>query len=145
MSEENAVGQVSRRGLLGAAGTGVALAAFGAGTGTATIANASTPGKAVQIGARRKLGSLEVSAVGLGVQNMHRTYQTTIPNRAEMHRIIAKAHDHGVTLFDTAEAYGPHEDERILAKRRSRFAAASSLHRSSDGISIWRPANDAPA
>ena len=26
----------------------------------------------------------EVSAIGLGVQNMHRTYQTTIPDRAEM-------------------------------------------------------------
>jgi opacity protein-like surface antigen len=37
---------------------------------------------------RRKLGSLEVSSVGLGVQNMHRTYQTTIPSRPEMLNII---------------------------------------------------------
>jgi hypothetical protein len=33
---------------------------------------------------RRKLGSLEVSSIGLGVQNMSRTYQTTIPTRSEM-------------------------------------------------------------
>ena len=31
---------------------------------------------------RRKLGALEVSSVGLGVQNTSRTYQTTIPTRA---------------------------------------------------------------
>ena len=30
----------------------------------------------------RRLGTLEVSSIGLGVQNMTRTYQTTIPNRA---------------------------------------------------------------
>ena len=65
---------------------------------------------------RRKLGTLEVSSVGLGVQNMSRTYQTTIPRRPEMHNIIRNAFDHGVTFFDAAEAYGPHEVERILGE-----------------------------
>jgi aryl-alcohol dehydrogenase-like predicted oxidoreductase len=71
---------------------------------------------------RRKLGGkLEVSGVGLGVQNMSRTYQTTIPNRREMINIIRTAFDHGVTLFDTAEAYGPFESERILGEALSPF------------------------
>jgi aryl-alcohol dehydrogenase-like predicted oxidoreductase len=65
---------------------------------------------------RRKLGRLEVSSIGLGVQNMSRTYQTTIPSRTEMHNIIRTAFDHGVTLFDVAEAYGPFEVERILGE-----------------------------
>ncbi|AQR69736.1 aldo/keto reductase [Janthinobacterium sp. LM6] len=65
---------------------------------------------------RRKLGTLEVSSIGLGVQNMSRTYQTTIPGRPEMHRIIRTAYERGVTLFDAAEAYGPHEVERILGE-----------------------------
>jgi aryl-alcohol dehydrogenase-like predicted oxidoreductase len=65
---------------------------------------------------RRKLGSLEVSSVGLGVQNMSRTYQTTIPTRSEMLTIIRTAFDRGVTFFDAAEAYGPHEVERILGE-----------------------------
>lgn len=65
---------------------------------------------------RRKLGTLEVSSIGLGVQNMSRTYQTTIPSRPEMINIIRNAFDHGVTLFDTAEAYGPFEVERILGE-----------------------------
>ncbi len=64
----------------------------------------------------RKLGSLEVSSLGLGVQNMHRTYQTTIPHRPEMVSLIRTAFDCGVTFFDTAEAYGPHECERILGE-----------------------------
>lgn len=62
---------------------------------------------------RRRLGTLEVSSVGLGVQNMSRTYQTTIPTRPEMFRT---AFDHGVTFYDAAEAYGPHEVERILGQ-----------------------------
>lgn len=65
---------------------------------------------------RRKLGTLEVSSIGLGVQNMSRTYQTTIPTRSEMFNIIRTAFDHGVTFYDAAEAYGPHEVERILGE-----------------------------
>jgi len=71
---------------------------------------------------RRKLGkSLEVSAIGLGVQNMSRTYQMTIPTRTEMHNIIRKSFDSGVTLFDAAEAYGPFEVEKILGEGVASF------------------------
>lgn len=69
-----------------------------------------------KIQGRRKLGTLEVSSVGMGVQNMSRTYQTTIPSRPEMHRIIRNAFDNGLTFYDAAEAYGPHEVERILGE-----------------------------
>lgn len=66
---------------------------------------------------RRKLGGkLEVSSIGIGVQNMSRNYQTTIPSRPEMLNIIRNAYDRGVTFFDAAEAYGPHEVERILGE-----------------------------
>ena len=65
---------------------------------------------------RRRLGSLEVSSVGLGVQNMTRTYQTTVPNRAQMIEIIRAAFERGVTFFDAAEAYGPFEVERLLGE-----------------------------
>lgn len=77
--------------------------------------------KAATVKGRRKLGSLEVSSVGLGVQNMHRTYQTTIPHRPEMINIIRTAYDCGVTFFDCAEAYGPHENERILGEAVASF------------------------
>src|SRR5688500_1876556 len=47
---------------------------------------------------------------------MSRTYQTTVPYRPEMLNIIRTAFDHGVTFYDAAEAYGPHEVERILGE-----------------------------
>ncbi|MCO5052218.1 MAG: aldo/keto reductase [Verrucomicrobiae bacterium] len=65
---------------------------------------------------RRRLGKLEVSALGMGVQNMHRKYDTTVPCRPEMIAILRAAFDRGITFFDTAEAYGPWENERILGE-----------------------------
>jgi len=62
-----------------------------------------------------------VSSVGLGVQNMSRRYETTVPYRPEMLAIIRRAFDNGVTFFDTAEAYGPHECERILGEAIAPF------------------------
>ncbi|WP_316862046.1 aldo/keto reductase [uncultured Cohaesibacter sp.] len=108
-----------RRSILAAAG-GLALAPV-AGT-LVTEAKAQTEdNKLIRVEGRRKLGTLEVSSIGIGIQNMHRAYPTTIPNRSEMHRIIQSAFDHGVTFFDTAEAYGPHECERILGEAISSF------------------------
>lgn len=89
-----------------------------AAAGTVSAGRSTT---AAQISARRKLGKLEVSSVGLGVQNMHRTYQTTVPARPEMIDIIRTAYERGVTFFDTAEAYGPHECERILGEAIAPF------------------------
>jgi len=70
---------------------------------------------------RRRLGKLDVSSVGLGVQNMSRKYETTVPYRPEMINIIRAAYDRGVTFFDTAEAYGPFECERILGESIAPF------------------------
>ena len=99
-----------RRGFLLAAGS---LAA------TPLIAQAQVQASApapVALDGRRKLGTLAVSSLGLGVQNMSRNYQTTIPSRPEMHRIIRTAFERGLTFYDAAEAYGPHEVERILGE-----------------------------
>jgi aryl-alcohol dehydrogenase-like predicted oxidoreductase len=112
-----------------AAVAGVAAAPMVAGTsfpvnaqqGAQGVGNGSRGSGAATVSGRRKLGVLEVSSVGLGVQNMHRTYQTTIPNRPEMLNIIRTAFDRGVTFFDCAEAYGPHECERILGEAIASF------------------------
>ncbi|MFV0566013.1 MAG: aldo/keto reductase [Flavobacteriaceae bacterium] len=70
---------------------------------------------------KRKLGKLEVSAIGMGVQNMHRKYTSTVPYRPEMIKILQTAYDKGVTFFDTAEAYGPFENEKILGEAIQSF------------------------
>jgi aryl-alcohol dehydrogenase-like predicted oxidoreductase len=65
---------------------------------------------------RRKIGRLEVSSVGLGCQDFTGTFYATAPSRPDMITLARKAHEHGVTLFDAAEAYGPLEVERILGE-----------------------------
>lgn len=109
--------KIGRRVFLSAAG-GIAAAPLFSGASSqalAQAADASGAASAVSLG-RRRLGSLEVSSVGIGVQNMSRTYQTTIPTRPEMINIIRAAFERGVTFYDAAEAYGPHEVERILGE-----------------------------
>lgn len=103
---------LNRRSFLSLVGV---VAAGSISTGLSSTAEAE---RGVQPFARRgrKLGSLEVSSIGFGVQNMSRSYETLVPYRPEMINIIRAAYDHGVTFFDTAEAYGPFECERILGE-----------------------------
>jgi aryl-alcohol dehydrogenase-like predicted oxidoreductase len=80
---------------------------------------------------KRKLGrqGLEVSALGLGCLGMSQSYGT--PDDAESEATIHRALDLGVTLFDTAEAYGPFHNEellgRSLAGKRSGVAIATKF------------------
>lgn len=111
--------EISRRLLLGAMGSAAiapVLANAATTLGAAAAVDTSTAHRPQSSTGRRKLGALEVSSIGLGVQNMSRTYQTTIPSRPEMIKIIRTAHEHDVTFFDAAEAYGPLEVERILGE-----------------------------
>jgi aryl-alcohol dehydrogenase-like predicted oxidoreductase len=65
---------------------------------------------------KRILGSnLEVTAIGLGCMSMSSGYGPPA-DRGEMIRLIHAAHDHGVTHFDTAEAYGPFANEELLGE-----------------------------
>ena len=105
-----------RRGFLSTAGSLAAVPFLGVADSQASARAAGSGDAAAPAPGRRKLGTLEVSSVGLGVQNMTRTYQTTIPSRPEMLNIIRTAFDHGVTFFDAAEAYGPLEVERVLGE-----------------------------
>ncbi|WP_419951593.1 aldo/keto reductase [Methylobacterium sp.] len=107
---------VRRTLLASVGGLAVASATAGLSSGLAAGQAIASPSPEDGLTGRRKLGALEVSSLGLGVQNMSRTYQTTVPSRPEMHNIIRTAFDHGVTFYDAAEAYGPHEVERILGE-----------------------------
>lgn len=118
---------MNRRNLLKSAGLALAGSALLPVSSLAQTVNAEPKrfgniNTAQPLSGKRKLGkTLEVSSIGLGVQNMSRTYQTTIPSRPEMHNIIRTAFDNGVTFFDAAEAYGPHEVERILGEGVASF------------------------
>jgi len=66
---------------------------------------------------KRKLGKrgLEVSSIGLGCMGMSYAYGD-IPDKKEMISLIQKAVEGGVTLFDTAEMYGPFTNEELLGE-----------------------------
>jgi len=109
---------VSRRKFILATAGLAALSLSGCNTARGPLgpAEAATP-----VLGRRRLGALEVSSLGLGCQNVSRTYQNTVPNRADVINVIRTAYARGVTFFDSAEAYGPHEAERILGESVAPF------------------------
>jgi aryl-alcohol dehydrogenase-like predicted oxidoreductase len=64
---------------------------------------------------KRTLGTsgLEVSALGLGCMGMSQNFGP-VPPRDEMITFLRAAVERGVTLFDTAEVYGPFHNEELV-------------------------------
>jgi aryl-alcohol dehydrogenase-like predicted oxidoreductase len=94
----------------------------------------------------RKLGrqGLEVSALGLGCMGMSGVYATGA-DAAECEATLIEAVEAGVTLFDTAEIYGPYTNEELLGRvlaggRRDRVVLATKfgfdLERSKAGLAL---------
>jgi len=71
---------------------------------------------------KRKLGNngLEVSALGLGCMGLSYGYGPAIEKQAGI-KLIQTAFEHGVTFFDTAEAYGPYANEELLGEALEPF------------------------
>lgn len=64
----------------------------------------------------RKLGQqgLEVTALGLGCMGMSWLYGT--PDQLESVRTLKRAIAFGINFFDTAEVYGPYDNEELLGE-----------------------------
>ncbi len=79
---------------------------------------------------QRRLGNLEVSAIGLGCMGMSSGYVPPADTQ-QMIALIRAAVDRGVTFFDTAEAYGPFANEKLvgaaLAPCRDRVVIATKF------------------
>lgn len=90
---------------------------------SAKTADAGAQSNSLPEAGRRRLGSLGVSPVGLGCQwfpgandtSVSDLYSSTIDRTAAI-RLIRSAVDQGVTLIDTAEAYGPFASEKIVGE-----------------------------
>jgi predicted aldo/keto reductase-like oxidoreductase len=86
---------------------------------------------------KRKLGqNLEVSAIGLGCMGLSFGLGPAI-DKKEAVAVIRSAVDRGVTLFDTAEGYGPFMNEELVGEalepvrdQARRWSARSSASRS---------------
>jgi aryl-alcohol dehydrogenase-like predicted oxidoreductase len=69
---------------------------------------------------KRKIGNLEVSALGLGCMGMSANYGPPA-DKQEMIAVIRAAVDRGVTFFDTAEVYGPFANEELVGEALAPF------------------------
>src|SRR5579863_9865479 len=69
---------------------------------------------------KRKLGNLEVSALGLGCMSMSHGYGPP-GDKQKMIEVIHAAVARGVTLFDTAEVYGPFTNEALVGEALAPF------------------------
>ncbi|MBV9336695.1 MAG: aldo/keto reductase [Solirubrobacterales bacterium] len=63
----------------------------------------------------RKIGNLEVSAVGLGGMGFSHAYGPG-PSDVEAIELMRTAHELGCTFYDTAESYGAGENERLVGR-----------------------------
>jgi len=99
-------------------------AVVGAGLSVAPLSWAASPDSAKVSGARvtntRKLGSLEVSELGVGCMNISANYGAPAGKEQGI-KVIRTANEQGVTFFDTAEVYGPYTNEELVGEALSPF------------------------
>jgi aryl-alcohol dehydrogenase-like predicted oxidoreductase len=69
---------------------------------------------------KRRLGALEVSALGYGCMGLSSGYGDATP-APEAIATVRAAFDRGVTFFDTAEAYGPFANETLVGEALEPF------------------------
>jgi aryl-alcohol dehydrogenase-like predicted oxidoreductase len=99
----------------------------------------------------RKLGNgnLEVSALGLGCMGMTFSY-APFPEKKDSLALLRAAVERGVTFFDTAEVYGPFNNEELVGEALEPFrgkvaiAIKFGFNLNLDGSPGWQGLNSTP-
>ncbi|MEY8612279.1 aldo/keto reductase [Parabacteroides segnis] len=105
------------------------------------------------IGNRRTLGSgsaaMEVSAMGFGCMglNYHRSQH---PDKKQAIALVHEAVERGVTLFDTAESYGPYKNELLMGEALKGygdrvFVTSKFGHKFVNGVQVKSEEDSSPA
>jgi aryl-alcohol dehydrogenase-like predicted oxidoreductase len=100
---------------------------------------------------KRKLGNsnLEVSAIGLGCMGMTFSY-APFPEKKDSIALLRAAVERGVTFFDTAEVYGPFNNEELVGEALEPFrgkvviATKFGFNLNPDGSPGWQGLNSRP-
>jgi aryl-alcohol dehydrogenase-like predicted oxidoreductase len=74
---------------------------------------------------KRSIGTLDVSAIGFGCMGMSQSFGPNPGDRGEMIGLLRTAVERGVTLFDTAEVYGPYVNEELVGEALAPCATRS--------------------
>ena len=97
----------------------------------------------------RKLGNLEVSALGFGCMGLNFSYGAAM-EKSDAISLLRSAVERGVTFFDTAEVYGPLTNEELVGEALAPFkgkvviATKFGFKRNPDG-SRWSGLDSRPA
>lgn len=102
---------------------------------------------------QRTLGSgkaaFTISAMGYGCMGLNHN-RSQHPNREQEIRLVHEAIDRGVTLFDTAESYGYHVNERLVGEALKGytdrvFVSSKFGHKFVNGIQVKTEEDSTPA
>lgn len=74
----------------------------------------------------RKLGTLEVSALGAGCMSISANYGPAADKKQGIN-VIREAYENGITFFDTAEVYGPYINEELVGEALAPFRDKISI------------------
>jgi len=113
---------------LGIAAAGATLP-FGSASWANPAAAQATQGiqRAVNTMKTRRLGNLEVSALGFGNMGLSGGHYGPGVDKAQGIRVIRDAYERGVTFFDTAEVYGPYVNEELVGEALAPFRDKTAI------------------
>src|SRR5258708_5826175 len=92
----------------------------------------------------------ELGVIGLGCMGMSHSYDMATPrDEATSVAVIHQALDLGMTLIDTADAYGPYTNEELVGRalaggHRERAVLATKVGLVTDSVQVANPANTSP-
>ena len=119
----------------------------------AATSTAGIPASVAAVHARRTLGSgnaaLTVSAMGYGCMGLNHN-RSQYPDRKMEIALVREAIERGVTLFDTAESYGYHVNEKLVGEALKGYAdrvfvSSKFGHKFVNGVQVKAEEDSTPA
>lgn len=122
-------------------------------TGKSSASAASIPASMAAVRTQRTLGigkaAFSVSAMGFGCMGLNH-HRSQSPDENACIRLIHETIERGVTLFDTAESYGYHKNEKLVGEALKGYAdrvfvSSKFGHKFVNGVQVKTEEDSTPA